>query len=67
MIITRHTVGLAFLAALGCATDVNNTDLEPLRFTKNGTFQIAIFSDMHFGQCEFFNRRQELQLTLGYR
>ncbi|KAI1016341.1 hypothetical protein LB503_010429 [Fusarium chuoi] len=52
MIITRHTVGLAFLAALGYATDVNNTDLEPLRFTKNGTFQIAIFSDMHFGQYE---------------
>jgi hypothetical protein len=51
----RNTVGLALLAALGYATDVNNTDLEPLRFTKNGTFQIAIFSDMHFGQCEFFN------------
>lgn len=51
----RNTVCLALLAALGYATDVNNTDLEPLRFTKNGTFQIAMFSDMHFGQCEFFN------------
>jgi hypothetical protein len=55
MIMIWHTVAIAYLAALGYATDVNNTDLEPLRFTKNGTFQIAIFSDMHFGQCELHN------------
>ncbi|KAF4455798.1 hypothetical protein F53441_1997 [Fusarium austroafricanum] len=48
----RHTIAIAFLAAFGYATEVNNTKLEPLRFKKNGTFQIAIFSDMHFGQYE---------------
>ena len=47
----RHNITIAFLVTLGYGAEVNNTNLEPLQFKKNGTFQIAIFSDMHFGQC----------------
>jgi hypothetical protein len=28
----------------------NSTLLPPLRFTPNGTFQISIFEDLHFGE-----------------
>jgi hypothetical protein len=28
----------------------NSTRLPPLRFTPNGTFQISIFEDLHFGE-----------------
>ncbi|EXK76885.1 hypothetical protein FOQG_18381 [Fusarium oxysporum f. sp. raphani 54005] len=48
----RHNIAIAFLVTLGYGAEVNNTNLEPLQFKKNGTFQIAIFSDMHFGQYE---------------
>lgn len=27
--------------------------LRPLSFTRNGTFQISIFEDLHFGESEF--------------
>ncbi|KAF5020307.1 hypothetical protein F66182_7683 [Fusarium sp. NRRL 66182] len=48
----RHALAAAFLVASGHAADVNNDDLEPLRFNSSGIFQIAVFSDMHFGQYE---------------
>lgn len=34
----------------------NDDILPPLKFNDNGTFQMSIFSDMHFGQCK---RRQQ--------
>ena len=49
----RHIIAIASLVALGYGADVDNSKLDPLQFKKDGTFQIAIFSDMHFGQCEF--------------
>ncbi|KAI6765767.1 hypothetical protein HG530_006837 [Fusarium avenaceum] len=48
----RHSFATALLLAFCRGAEVNNTKLEPLQFKKNGTFQIAIFSDMHFGQYE---------------
>ncbi|KAH6890641.1 Metallo-dependent phosphatase-like protein [Thelonectria olida] len=43
-------VGLSRQSALPRATD--NDDLAPLKFNSNGTFQIAVFSDLHFGQYQ---------------
>ncbi|KAJ4244763.1 hypothetical protein NW762_014340 [Fusarium torreyae] len=48
----RRAIAISCLSALGYAAKVNNDDLKPLQFKSNGTFQIAIFSDMHFGQYE---------------
>jgi hypothetical protein len=48
----RHSFAAALLLAFCRGAEVDNTKLEPLQFKKNGTFQIAIFSDMHFGQCQ---------------
>lgn len=31
-------------------TAVGNGGLGPLKFTSNGTFQISIFEDLHFGE-----------------
>lgn len=31
---------------------VDNSNLPPLTFNENGTFQISIFSDLHFGESE---------------
>jgi metallophosphoesterase superfamily enzyme len=30
--------------------DVDNSNLDPLRFNEDGTFQICVFSDLHFAQ-----------------
>lgn len=30
----------------------NGTRLTPLKFNKDGTFQISIFSDLHFGESK---------------
>ncbi|KAM5349367.1 hypothetical protein ACJ41O_005872 [Fusarium nematophilum] len=50
----QQTLLMASLAALSSAAPtsraVNNDNLPPLKFTSKGTFQIAVFSDMHFGQ-----------------
>ncbi|KPM41429.1 hypothetical protein AK830_g5126 [Neonectria ditissima] len=32
------------------STRANNEDLDPLRLTEDGTFQISVFSDLHFAQ-----------------
>ncbi|RGP76755.1 hypothetical protein FLONG3_5195 [Fusarium longipes] len=48
----QHIIGIASLVALVCGADVDNSKLDPLQFKKDGTFQIAVFSDMHFGQYE---------------
>ena len=32
------------------AQNVDNSNLEPLRFNEDGTFQICVFSDLHFAQ-----------------
>ncbi|KAF5234558.1 hypothetical protein FAUST_7538 [Fusarium austroamericanum] len=48
----RQIVAIASLVAFACGADVDNSKLDPLQFKKDGTFQIAIFSDMHFGQYE---------------
>ncbi|OBS24702.1 hypothetical protein FPOA_05241 [Fusarium poae] len=48
----RQIITLASLTALVRGSDVDNSKLDPLQFKKDGTFQIAIFSDMHFGQYE---------------
>ncbi|KAF4437568.1 inactive purple acid phosphatase 16, partial [Fusarium albosuccineum] len=49
---SRKAATIASLAALSHAASVDNSNLAPLKFTSNGTFQIAVFSDMHFGQYE---------------
>jgi hypothetical protein len=36
--------------ALGGLVPQANAFNEPLRFTENGTFQISIFEDLHFGE-----------------
>ncbi|KAJ4251539.1 hypothetical protein NW762_011528 [Fusarium torreyae] len=38
------------LQAIAPRADVNNSDLDPLRFNSGGTFQICVFSDLHFAQ-----------------
>lgn len=48
-LIIASLVGLSHQAATSHAA--SNETLAPLKFDKNGTFQIAVFSDLHFGQC----------------
>ncbi|KAM0431365.1 hypothetical protein ACHAPT_005342 [Fusarium lateritium] len=49
-----RALAVASLVALSHAAntprDVDNDSLPALQFTDEGTFQIAVFSDMHFGQ-----------------
>lgn len=48
------TLGLTVLS-FAAPRPVGYGSLPPLRFTSNGTFQIAIFEDLHFGEsmCGF--------------
>ena len=39
-----------FLTALPASALVNNWPFAPLRFSDDGTFQIGIFEDLHFGE-----------------
>lgn len=48
----QQIITIASLVALSYGVKVDNSKLDPLQFKKDGTFQIAIFSDMHFGQCK---------------
>lgn len=41
---------LGLSAALPQATRYASYTKQPLRFTRNGTFHIAIFEDLHFGE-----------------
>jgi len=38
------------LHAVSQRDDVDNSNLDPLRFNEDGTFQICVFSDLHFAQ-----------------
>lgn len=43
----------ASLARVSCQTTIRptqNDTLDPLRFNRDGTFQICIFSDLHFAE-----------------
>ena len=63
----RQIIAIASFMALGYGADVDNSKLDPLQF-KDGTFQIAIFSDMHFGQCEFLQlATADIWLTCEFR
>ncbi|KAF4993425.1 hypothetical protein FGRMN_6513 [Fusarium graminum] len=38
------------LLAIAQRDDVDNSSLEPLKFKEDGTFQISVFSDLHFAE-----------------
>jgi hypothetical protein len=39
--------------------NINNSDLDPLRFNADGTFQICVFSDLHFAEGSSLNTYTE--------
>jgi hypothetical protein len=47
--ISITVISLAYWAFAGVVPHGETFD-EPLRFTENGTFQISIFEDLHFGE-----------------
>ncbi|KAL7756846.1 hypothetical protein ACKLNR_013839 [Fusarium oxysporum f. sp. zingiberi] len=53
----RTIAGLGLLArqssqATAPRATANNRDLEPLRFNADGTFQLCVFSDLHFAEAD---------------
>lgn len=43
------SIALALAVGVGCASALG-VQQETLRFTEDGTFQISVFSDLHFGE-----------------
>lgn len=38
------------LRAIAQRDEVDNSNLDPLKFKQDGTFQISVFSDLHFAE-----------------
>lgn len=37
-----------------CATSNSSSSSGPLKFRQDGTFQISVFEDLHFGESKYF-------------
>ncbi|KAF4457260.1 hypothetical protein F53441_824 [Fusarium austroafricanum] len=48
--LTSVLVGQSLQAAVRSRDQVNNKNLDPLKFNKDGAFQISVFSDLHFAE-----------------
>lgn len=56
MLSERFILGCVFSASLACAWPVNKRQgsytQSKLQFTSDGTFQISIFEDLHYGESK---------------
>jgi len=50
LLVTVFFTALTLAAPFGNKHSYNSSLTAPLRFTSNGTFQISIFEDLHFGE-----------------
>lgn len=47
------------------AASNSSSQLSPLRFREDGSFQISIFEDLHFGESKILNRIQRIPSLNG--